>query len=108
MKLAMLAALILLQEPTTLQNVTTHGVTMNVMGLSVPVTYSADGKFTASPPGTRVEGVWRIDGDRLCTRTGSEPEVCAVYPAGKKPGDTFEVPGAMGPQMGTIRITINS
>lgn len=103
---AISAAFLIAQEPTTLQNVTTRGITMSVMGLQIPVTYTPDGKFTATPPGQKVEGVWRIDGERLCTRTGADAEVCAVYPAGKKSGDTFEVPGAMGPQMGTIRVTI--
>lgn len=93
-------------EPTTLQHVTTRGITMAVMGLQIPVAYTDDGKFTAAPPGTKVEGVWRIDGDSLCTKVGADPEVCVVYPAGKKPGDSFDVPGAMGPQMGTVRVTI--
>jgi hypothetical protein len=35
------------------------------------------------------------------------PEVCAVYPAGKRSGDVFDVPGAMGPAMGVVQVRIN-
>ncbi len=104
---AALATPAVAQTPTTLQNVTTHGVVMKVYGMEIPVAYSADGKFSAKAGATAVSGTWRIDGERLCTRVEPDAEVCAAYPAGKRSGDTFEVPGAMGPQMGVITIRIN-
>ena len=75
--------------------------------MEIPVTYTADGKFSAMAGGSAASGTWRIDGERLCTRVEPDPEVCAAYPAGKRSGDTFEVPGAMGPQMGVVTVRIN-
>jgi len=104
---AAFASLALAQEaPTTLQNVTTRGIVIQAYGLDIPVSYTPDGKFSGGPPGQTVEGVWRIDGDKLCTRVAGDPEVCAVYPAGKKPGDVFDVEGALGPQLGVVKVTI--
>lgn len=97
---------VLAEEPTTLQNVTTRGITMKVYGLEFPVTYAPDGTFVGGPAGQETKGVWRIDGERLCTKSQTSAEVCAVYPAGKKSGDLFEVPGAMGPAMGVITVRI--
>lgn len=105
--LAAVAALVLMQSTTTLQEVTTRGITMKVYGLEFGVTYTPDGKFVGGPVGQQVQGVWRIDGETLCTSTGAGPEVCAIYPAGKKSGDVFDVPGAMGPAMGVVRVRIN-
>jgi hypothetical protein len=84
------------QEPTTLQYVTTKGVVMKVSGLDVPVTYTADGKFTAM--NGVITGSWRIEGDKMCSKSSVEPnESCVTYPAGKKPGDEFELAGPQGP-----------
>lgn len=92
----------------TLKAVITHGIVMSLYGMKIPVTYTPDGKFTAQPPGAPVMGDWRIEGEKLCTRTPDSPtETCAVYPAGKGSGDTFVVPGAMGPTLGDISVTIN-
>ena len=104
---AILATPALAQEPTTLQNVISRGITMKVFGLEVPVNYTPDGKWTARPPGEVLTGTWRIEGDRLCTSADPDPEVCAVYPPGKKSGDEFDVPGAMGPSVGVVRVRIN-
>ena len=88
----------------TLQEVTTKGIVLSVQGMDIDVTYTPDGKFTAMDG--QVTGDWRRDGEKLCTKVGTDPEVCAIYPAGKTSGDSFDVPGAMGPQMGTIEVTI--
>lgn len=113
MRLTLLAALAALATPafaqtsTTLQSVTTRGILMKAFGLEIPVTYTPDGKFSATVGGGAVAGVWRIDGERLCTRVEPDPEVCAAYPGGKHAGDTFDVPGAMGPQGGVVTVHIN-
>lgn len=100
--IAALAAPAFAQAPTTLQLVTTRGVVMDMGGTKVPVSYTPDGKLSAM--NGQISGTWRIDGDKLCTRTSASPqEACAVYPAGKKSGDEFEVTGAMG----AVKIRIN-
>ena len=104
---ATLATPALAQAPTTLQNVTAHGIVMQAYGMEFPITYTPDGRFSAMASGAAVSGTWRIDGERLCTRVEPDAEVCAAYPAGKRSGDRFEVPGAMGPQMGVVTIRIN-
>lgn len=99
--LALIAAPALAQEPTTLQHVTTKGVILSVQGTDIPVNYTPDGKFTAMDGA--VTGTWKIDGDKLCTTSNMDPnESCVVYPTGKKPGDSFEVTGALG--SATIKI----
>lgn len=104
---AALAMPALAQTPTTLQAVTTHGIVMKAFGMEFPVAYTPDGKFSATVGGNVVSGTWRIDGGRPCTRVEPDAEVCAAYPAGKRSGDTFDVPGAMGPQMGAVTVRIN-
>lgn len=103
----LVAAPSLAQPPTTLQAVTTHGIVMKAFGMEIPVIYAPDGKFSAMAGNAAVTGAWRIDGERLCTRVEPDEEVCAVYPAGKRSGDTFDVPGAMGPAMGVVTVRIN-
>jgi hypothetical protein len=97
------------EEPTTLQAVTTKGIVMKAFGMQIPVSYTPDGKFTARPPGGgEVAGSWKIKGETLCTTTTTDPtETCAAYPAGKKSGETFDVPGAMGAAMGVVAVKIN-
>jgi hypothetical protein len=74
---------------------------LTVEGTNIDVTYTADGKFTAA--NGQVTGTWRIDGDKLCTTSNVRPqEACAVYPHGKKSGDSFEVTGPRG--SGTVTI----
>jgi hypothetical protein len=88
----------------TLTNVTTKGVVMSVQGMQIPITYTPDGAFSLEAMGTAISGKWRIDGTKLCTTSDMSPdERCTEYPAGKEPGDTFEITGAMG----TATITIN-
>lgn len=102
MKTVMLAAVALAfsapamaQQRTTLQEVTTRGITMDTGGGQTDVTYKPDGSFTAA--GGEVTGKWRIDGDKLCTTSNFQPkEACTTYPAGKKSGDTFDVAGSEG------------
>ena len=85
----------LAQQRTTLQEVTTRGITMDTGGGQIDVTYKPDGSFTAAEG--QVTGTWRINGDLLCTTSNFQPrEACTVYPAGKKSGDTFDVMGTQG------------
>lgn len=91
----------------TLQEVTTHGIVLNVEGTNIDVTYTPDGKFTAA--GVHSTGTWRIDGDKLCTTSNVRPEeACAVYPPGNKSGDSFEVSGPRGSGTVTINYTRSS
>jgi hypothetical protein len=84
------------QELTTLQYVTTKSVIMKVGGMDIPVAYTPDGKFTAMDGA--ITGAWKIVGEKMCSTNSMEPtEVCIGYPAGKKPGDEFEIAGPQGP-----------
>jgi hypothetical protein len=95
---ASLAALALSATPAvaqaanadTYKAVIAHGVVIVGPEMEIDVRFTPDGKFTAFRGMST--GVWRIDGDKLCS-TPNETliEGCAVYPAGKKSGDTFEV-----------------
>ena len=88
-------------QTTTLQEVTTKGIVLSAQGMDIDVTHKSDGSFTAMDG--QVTGKWRIDGEKLCTTSNFEPaESCAVYPAGKKSGDSFDVTGAAG--TATIKI----
>ncbi|HEY7797764.1 MAG TPA: hypothetical protein VIA80_03295 [Hyphomonadaceae bacterium] len=96
--LASLSALALSAAPAvaqaanadTYKAVIAHGVVIVAPEMEIDVTFTPDGKFSAFKGMST--GVWRIDGDKLCS-TPNETliEGCAVYPAGKKSGDTFEV-----------------
>jgi hypothetical protein len=85
----------------TYRQVIAHGVVIVTPDLEIDVSFSADGKFTALRGASH--GVWRIDGEKLCS-TPSETliESCGVYPAGKKSGDTFAIAAPGGDV--TIRI----
>lgn len=103
------AALVLVASPAaaqaanadTYRAVIQHGVVIVAPEMEIDVSFTPDGKFTAFKGMST--GVWRIEGDKLCS-TPNETliESCSVYPAGKKSGDTFEVP-APGARV-TIRI----
>jgi hypothetical protein len=81
---------------STLDYVTTKGVVMKVGGMEIDVTYTSNGKFTAF--GGQVTGTWKRDGEKMCSTNSMDPaEVCTTYPAGKKPGDSFELVGPSGP-----------
>lgn len=85
----------------TLQEVTTKGIILTVQGMDIDVKYTPDGKFTAMDG--QVTGEWRIDGDKLCTKSNFDPnETCVAYPKDKKSGDTFDLTGPQG--AATIRI----
>ncbi len=81
----------------TLKEVTTKGVVMTaaVQGQQVPINYTfkSDGTYASTFMGQSGAGTWKIDGDKLCTRS-QLGENCAVYPAGKKSGDQFKVQGS--------------
>ena len=79
----------------TYRAVIAHGVMIVTPEMAIDVTFTPDGKFTAL--GGASTGTWHIDGDKLCSKANETLiETCAVYPAGKKSGDTFDVnaPGA--------------
>lgn len=82
----------------TLKAVTTKGVVIkgNAQGmdLEMDITYKADGTYTSNIMGMPFEGSWKIDGDKLCTKS-ELGESCTTYPAGKKSGDEFEVDHAL-------------
>jgi hypothetical protein len=104
-KLLIAAALMAFAAPAfadTLKEVTERGVVMTIAGVGdVDVAYKADGSYTAAKGS--VTGKWRINGDRLCTKSNlARVEQCDAYPKDKKSGDTFEVASAQGP----IRIRI--
>ncbi len=85
----------------TYKAVIEHGVVIVTPDIEIDVTFAPDGKFTAMKGLS--SGTWKIVGDKMCS-TPSETliESCAVYPAGKKSGDTFEL-DAPGSRV-TIRI----
>lgn len=86
----------------TLDEVTTRGIVAQVGGFQMEMDFTPDNRFTAL--NGRFRGVWRIDGDRLCTiDDGQTVERCTVYPRGKTSGDTFEVTNHMGMVI-TVRI----
>ena len=94
----------------TLKNVTTKGAVMKGNIQSMDVTYitdyAADGTYRTTIEGMdrTMTGKWRIEGDKLCTKGDGNPaDMCTAYPAGKKPGDTFDV---QHPQLGTAKVTI--
>ncbi len=91
----LLAIPALAQTPTdnadTYREVVAHGVVMVFPDFEIDISFKADGSFTAMKG--QSTGKWRIDGDKLCsTPDETLMETCAVYPAGKKSGDTFVIP----------------
>lgn len=104
MRLLLAAAALALAVPAaaaTLEEVTTRGIVLSVEGMEIDVKYTPDGKFTAMDG--QVTGEWRIDGDKLCTKSNFDPnEQCVEYPKDKKSGDSFDVTGPQG--TATIRI----
>jgi hypothetical protein len=98
-KLVLAAAVAALATPafagTTLEEVTSHGIVLNIQGTDIDVNYTPDGKFTAMDG--QVTGTWRIDGDKMCTTSNFDPtEQCVEYPKDKKSGDSFELTGPQG------------
>lgn len=78
----------------TLTEVTTHGIVLTLGDMNIEVTYTPDGKLSALDG--QVTGTWRIDGDKLCTTSNTDPtESCYAYPKDKKSGDAFtlDTPG---------------
>jgi hypothetical protein len=90
-----LAAPSFAQEKTTLQHMVEKGIVVKFPGLDLDVFYLPGGKFSAM--GGTVSGTWRIEGENLCAKSATDQaEACTFYPAGKKPGDSFEVEGPSG------------
>jgi heat shock protein HslJ len=99
---AFLAPSALSEETTTLKEVTTKGVIIEVQGQAIDIDYNEDGTFSGM--GGAFAGTWKIDGAKLClTIPGMVENQCTEYPEGKKAGDTFEVQGEMGAMNVTIR-----
>jgi hypothetical protein len=102
--LAAIALPAVAEESDTLKHVTTKGVVLEAQGMQIPIAYNADGTFALEVQGNAINGKWRVDGSKLCTSSDFQPEErCVDYPAGKGPGDSFEIQGAMGP----AKVTIN-
>lgn len=79
----------------TYREILAHGVVIVLPEMEIDVKFTADGKFTAL--GGQSSGVWKIDGERLCsTPNETLMETCGVYPAGKKSGDMFEITAPTG------------
>jgi hypothetical protein len=73
-RLIAVAAILAFAAPAaadTLQEVTTKGIVLSVQGMDIDVKYTPDGKFTAMDG--QVTGEWRIDGDKLCTKSSNIP-----------------------------------
>ncbi len=88
----------------TLEAVTSKGVVLSMMGMEIPVTYNADGTYTADAMGQTINGKWRIEGASLCSSNDMQPEeTCTEYPEGKGPGDEFTISG----DQGEVTIKIN-
>ena len=86
----------------TIKEVTTKGVTLNVMGTEGDIDYSADGTFVGFDG--QFGGTWTADGNKLCLAVpGMIDNQCTEYPDGKKSGDSFEIPSDMGPLLVKIR-----
>lgn len=89
-------------DAETLDEVTTRGIVARAFGIELNMDFTPDNRFTAM--NGRFTGVWRIDGDRLCTiDDGQTVENCTTYPQGKRSGDTFEVTNHAGMVI-TVRI----
>jgi hypothetical protein len=73
----------------TLDEITTKGMVLSIGSVDIEITFMPDGKFSAMEGA--LKGTWRVEGDKLCTTGDDGVETCAVYPKGKKSGDTFDV-----------------
>ena len=87
------ALLLLLADPavaSTAEEIVAHGMIATFGDVAIEVIFFADGSLTAA--NGRIVGSWRIDRDKLCTRSNvHSEEKCDPYPRGKKSGDRFEV-----------------
>lgn len=90
----------------TLYYVVREGIVMTVQGHVIPIDYAEDGTFSGAASGTRFEGTYRLEGNRICTASSlSMSETCTAYPEGKRPGDEFEV---TSPALGSVRVRIRT
>jgi hypothetical protein len=86
----------------TYKEIMAKGLVIVTPDAEIDVTFTPDGKFSVLKGLST--GVWKIDGDKLCsTPNETLTETCAVYPAGKRAGEEFdlEAPG------GRVKIRIN-
>ncbi len=71
------------------QEIAAHGMTLKFQGADPVFAFTPDGKVSGM--NGRITGVWRIEGDKICSATNTAPENCLPLPAGKKSGDSFDV-----------------
>ncbi len=64
------------------------GAVWTIMGFEGEIIYTPDGKWTGFEG--QASGTYKVDGAKVCT-TSDMGEACAVYPDGKKSGDTFVI-----------------
>lgn len=92
------------QAEDTLRAVLSNGIILSTEGHAVAIQYHEDGTYSGVFRGVAFEGLWRVEGAEICTMSSMSPiESCIEYPAGKKPGDVFEV---TSPSLGVIDIRI--
>lgn len=105
----LLAAPAFAEDKTTLEYMLEKGVTIHAQlqgqAIDLPVTYQKDGTSSMKMGQRLIEGEWRSDGDKVCTKNEvNTQESCFAIPPGKKPGDSFKM---MTPAMGEATIEIN-
>ena len=93
MRIACFLAVAFLAGPAaagTPEEIAAHGMVVTIGGFDIDLDFKPDHTFTGA--NGQVTGTWRIEGDRLCSKSNLDPaERCEPYPAGKKSGDSFQV-----------------
>ena len=56
------------------------------------VYFNRDGTFTSTGPGPDMDsiGTWKINGDKICTKTKEAPESCGVIQLNRAVGDKWQ------------------
>ncbi len=86
----------------TYKEIVAHGLILVAGETEIDIAFTPDGKFTAFKGLSK--GVWKIDGDKLCTTAEETGKTdCAAYPADKKSGDEFMLDTINGPVKIRIR-----
>ncbi len=96
MTIALMAGLLavpaLAQTPApandTIKVMLEKGAVWTIMGFEGEIIYTPDGKWTGFDG--QASGTYTVDGNKLCTNS-DQGSACAVYPDGKKSGDTFVI-----------------
>lgn len=97
------------EDMTTLQYLVKNGAVIKATSrqgrpIEMHVTYKEDGTSVMTGLGPQeLSGRWRAVDDRFCTSNEMSPaETCFEIPAGKKPGDSFNVTTALGEAVLTV------